>query len=79
MTNTDRTWEHPFDFYVFSLGLTLGISTVWKFPYLVYANGGGAYLVAYLVMLLIIGLPMLFLELVLGQYSRVCPTKVSGP
>ncbi len=76
MCEAGRSWKHPLDIYVFSLGLTLGMGTVWRFPGVVYAHGGGSFLVAYLVLMLLIGFPVLFLELVLGQYSRVCPVMV---
>ncbi len=64
------------DFFVFSVGLTLGIGTIWRFPIGAYTHGGGAYLIAYGTLLLVMGLPLLFLELVLGQYSRVGPVLV---
>ena len=54
------------------------IGNVWRFPFLVYKNGGGTFLVPYLFMLLFIGMPMYFMELALGQYSGSGPTRLFG-
>lgn len=52
------------------------MGNVWRFPYLVYDNGGGAFLVIFFAMLFLAGIPMFFLELALGQFSGLGPTHV---
>lgn len=53
------------------LGYAIGIGNVWRFPYLVGQYGGGAFVFAYLVCLLLVSMPLYLMELGLGQYTRV--------
>ena len=49
----------------------MGIGNVWRFPELAYRNGGASFLIPYFVILVLIGKPMYYLELALGQFSQV--------
>ncbi|KAL7288622.1 hypothetical protein TKK_0017356 [Trichogramma kaykai] len=68
-------WANPIEFVLSCVGYAVGIGNVWRFPFLVFRNGGGAFLIPFTIMLLAMGLPIFFLELIVGQYSRVGPTK----
>ena len=49
---------------------------MWRFPYVAYANGGGAFLIAYAIFLVLVGIPMYFMETALGQFSQLGPLAV---
>ncbi|VDI68983.1 zinc finger SWIM domain-containing protein 3 [Mytilus galloprovincialis] len=69
-------WGSKWEFILSCIGLSVGLGNVWRFPYLAYENAGAAFLIAYLVLQFLIGKPMYFMELVMGQFSGLGPTGV---
>ena len=57
-------------FLLVSAGCAIGIGNVWKFPYVTGANGGGVFVLFYLLFLIIMGVPVLTMELAVGRGSR---------
>ncbi|TRY75205.1 hypothetical protein TCAL_04611 [Tigriopus californicus] len=74
--NERGEWGNHCEFFLSSLGLAVGLGNIWRFPYVCYENGGAAFLIPYIIMLFIVGLPMFFLEMVLGQYAGLSCTKI---
>ncbi|XP_062860812.1 sodium-dependent neutral amino acid transporter B(0)AT2 [Trichomycterus rosablanca] len=63
-------WSSKLQYILAQVGFSVGLGNVWRFPYLCQKNGGGAYLVPYLILLVVIGIPLFFLELSVGQRIR---------
>uniref|UniRef100_A0A8D3DV03 Transporter n=1 Tax=Scophthalmus maximus TaxID=52904 RepID=A0A8D3DV03_SCOMX len=63
-------WNSKLQYILAQVGFSVGLGNVWRFPYLCQKNGGGAYLVPYFILLLLIGIPLFFLELAVGQKIR---------
>lgn len=55
---------------------SVGLGNIWRFPFTAYENGGGAFLIPYVVVLFIIGKPMYYLEMFLGQFTSKSSIKV---
>jgi SNF family Na+-dependent transporter len=58
-------------FYFAAVGSAVGFGNVWRFPSLVYEYGGGAFFIPYALALFLIGIPLMVLEISLGQVRRM--------
>jgi len=63
-------------FILISAGCAIGIGNVWKFPYVVGENGGGAFVFIYLFFLLVLGVPILTMEFAIGRAAQKTPIQL---
>lgn len=63
-------WATRFGFYLAAVGCAFGLGNIWRFPYIVSENGGGAFVLLYIFLVFIIGAPLLVGELILGRSTR---------
>ncbi|MDP8265274.1 MAG: sodium-dependent transporter [Candidatus Aceula lacicola] len=63
-------WRTRMGFILAALGSAVGLGNIWRFSYLCYKNGGGAFLIPYAIALFVVGIPLMILELGLGHKMR---------
>lgn len=62
-------WSNSLEFLMSCISTSVGLGNVWRFPFVAYENGGGAFLIPYIIVLLIIGKPLYYLEMIVGQFT----------
>ena len=70
MENEREQWGSKMGFILAAVGSAVGLGNIWRFPYLVYNNGGGAFLVPYFIAILTAAIPLLILEYGMGHKYR---------
>uniref|UniRef100_W5JZ02 Transporter n=1 Tax=Astyanax mexicanus TaxID=7994 RepID=W5JZ02_ASTMX len=63
-------WDSKLQYVLAQVGFSVGLGNVWRFPYLCHQNGGGAFMVLYVMLLVVVGVPLFFMELAAGQNIR---------
>ncbi|MDO4625761.1 MAG: sodium-dependent transporter [Pasteurellaceae bacterium] len=66
-----QTWSSKLTYIMTVAGATVGFGATWRFPYLVGENGGGAYVLLFCIAMIVIGIPMILVENVIGRRLRV--------
>ncbi|KAL3856091.1 hypothetical protein ACJMK2_015287 [Sinanodonta woodiana] len=69
-------WGSQIEFILTLIGFAVGLGNVWRFPYLCFRNGGGAFLVPYFLSLFVMGIPLFYMELSFGQFASLGPIKI---
>tara|TARA_B110000438_G_scaffold267612_1_gene282575 strand:+ start:8044 stop:9396 length:1353 start_codon:yes stop_codon:yes gene_type:complete len=70
-----ENWGSRFGFIMATAGFAVGMGNIWRFPYIVGESGGGAFLIVYLILTAIIGVPLLTAEISLGRKAQLTPLK----
>ncbi|XP_009570046.2 sodium- and chloride-dependent transporter XTRP3 [Cuculus canorus] len=70
MEKSRPLWDNPLQFIFACISYAVGLGNVWRFPYLCQMYGGGGFLIPYFIMLFAEGMPLLYLELAVGQRMR---------
>ncbi|CEF60036.1 Sodium:neurotransmitter symporter family-containing protein [Strongyloides ratti] len=77
VTNVNREgWDNKTQFMMGVISYAVGLGNVWRFPYLCQKNGGGAFLIPYIIMMFLEGMPLFLIELGIGQRLRTGPVGV---
>ena len=75
MKKVREQWKSRFGFIMATAGFAVGVGNIWRFPYIVGENGGGAFILLYVVLSILIGIPLLTAEISLGRASRYTPVR----
>ncbi len=74
MTTTSTVhWSSRLTFLMAAIGCSVGLGNIWRFPYTVGVNGGGAYVLVYLAAVIVLALPLLMAELMIGRRGAGSP------
>ena len=68
-------WSSRFAFIMASVGFAVGLGNIWRFPYVTGENGGGAFVLVYLLFVLAIGVPCVMAELMVGRRGQSSPSQ----
>ncbi|KAH8236195.1 hypothetical protein KR026_006411, partial [Drosophila bipectinata] len=69
-------WGNGLEFLMSCISVSVGLGNVWRFPFTAYENGGGAFLIPYIIVLFLIGKPMYYLEMIMGQFTSQGTVKI---
>ncbi|XP_014489453.1 PREDICTED: sodium-dependent nutrient amino acid transporter 1-like [Dinoponera quadriceps] len=70
------TWGNNTEFLMSCIAMSVGLGNVWRFPFTAYENGGGAFLIPYILVLFVVGKPFYYLEMIMGQFASSSSVKI---
>lgn len=72
-THVSDRWSSRYAYILAATGAAVGLGNIWKFPYIMGENGGGAFVLVYLLCILFIGIPVMMAEVIIGKKGRSTP------
>ena len=76
--NPSSQWQSSVGFIAAAAGSAVGLGNIWKFPYVTGENGGGTFVLFYLLCVLILGLPIMIAEVAIGRTTQSSPVRAFG-
>ena len=74
MSSTEKkpaaNFNSRFGYIMVAAGAAIGLGNIWKFPYLAYGGGGGAFIVVYIILCIVLGHPVVEMESAIGRYAK---------
>ncbi|WP_372881103.1 sodium-dependent transporter [Psychromonas sp.] len=77
-THVSNRWSNRYSYILAATGAAVGLGNLWKFPYIMGENGGGAFVFVYLLCIFFIGIPVLMAEAVIGKRGRSTPANAAA-
>ncbi len=77
-TTISNRWSSEFKYVLAAAGAAVGLGNLWKFPYIMGENGGGAFVLVYLFCILLIGIPIMMAEVMIGRRTRTSPAHAAS-
>jgi NSS family neurotransmitter:Na+ symporter len=71
--NFHASWSSRWTFILAAAGSAVGVGNIWKFPYIAGENGGGAFVIVYILCIVIVALPIMVAEVTLGRMGKKSP------
>lgn len=73
MSMTENNWSSRLSFIITTSAFAVGLGNIWRFPYIAGEGGGGAFLLVYIVLIFLLGIPLLLTEMTLGRKAQSTP------
>jgi NSS family neurotransmitter:Na+ symporter len=77
-THVSNRWSNKYAYILAATGAAVGLGNLWKFPYIMGENGGGAFVLVYLLCILFIGIPVMMAEVAIGKRGRSTPANAAS-
>lgn len=78
MTESRGQWSGRLGFILAATGSAIGLGNLWKFPYITHENNGGAFVLVYIAAIVVVGIPIMMAEILIGRRTQLSPVGAFG-